>query len=228
MTELSPKSRFEFTGGLLCLDFTNTVNARKSGSPENLLTSYADLLRWAVEAGVISREISSRLELLVHKNAEEADHVLREAIELREALYGLFLAISEHREIPEPLLEIVDRGVRKASLHSHLVQMGGSFKWEWMSPENNLNSLLWPVARSAAELLTSSELSYVRRCAADDCAWLFLDKTKNHGRRWCEMRMCGNRDKARRYYQRNKKHQKTADLIKKSQSFSSDQPEPDR
>jgi predicted RNA-binding Zn ribbon-like protein len=64
--------------------------------------------------------------------------------------------------------------------------------------------VLWPVARSASELLTSDDLAYVRGCASETCAWLFLDKTKNHGRRWCEMKTCGNRDKARRYYQRQK------------------------
>jgi predicted RNA-binding Zn ribbon-like protein len=64
--------------------------------------------------------------------------------------------------------------------------------------------MLWPVAHAASELLTSEDLAYVRRCASDSCAWLFLDKTKNHRRRWCEMKTCGNRDKARRYYQRQK------------------------
>ncbi|GAC1432705.1 MAG: ABATE domain-containing protein [Terriglobales bacterium] len=211
MTAPSQKSRFEFTGGLLCLDFTNTVNARKSDSPEDLLTDYGDLLRWAGEAGVISNEISSCLELIAHKNAEEADLVLHQAVELREATYGVFVAIFEHREMPQALLAIVDRAARRASENSRIVQDGMFFKWEWTNPESNLDSVLWPIARSAADLLVSTELSYVRRCASDDCAWLFLDKTKNHGRRWCEMRVCGNRDKARRYYLRNKKHQKTAE-----------------
>jgi len=36
-------------------------------------------------------------------------------------------------------------------------------------------------------------------CAADDCAWVFLDTSKNHSRRWCDMKACGNRAKARRF-----------------------------
>jgi predicted RNA-binding Zn ribbon-like protein len=60
------------------------------------------------------------------------------------------------------------------------------------------------VSRAAAELLIGEDIGYVRQCASDDCSWLFLDKTKNHRRRWCDMKSCGNRDKARRYYQRQK------------------------
>ena len=177
----------------------------------DLLTNYGDLLHWAGEAGAISNEISGCLKSLAHKNAEEADLVLHQAVELREALYGVLVAIFEHREIPQALLAVVDRAARRASENSRIVQDGMFFKWEWTNPESNLESVLWPIARSAADLLVSTELSYVRRCASDDCAWLFLDKSKNHGRRWCEMRVCGNRDKARRYYQRNKKHQKTVE-----------------
>ena len=38
----------------------------------------------------------------------------------------------------------------------------------------------------------------------NECTWIFLDETKNHSRRWCSMRDCGNRAKARRHYERAK------------------------
>src|SRR3989442_8269959 len=63
--------------------------------------------------------------------------------------------------------------------------------------------LIWPIARSAADLLTSDEQrQLVRECGAPDCLWLFLDTTKNRSRQWCSMQSCGNREKARRHYQR--------------------------
>ncbi len=64
---------------------------------------------------------------------------------------------------------------------------------------------LWAIARSAADLLASDELPYVRACASKTCEWLFLDVSKNHGRRWCDMTKCGNRAKFRSYYKRKKK-----------------------
>lgn len=77
-----------------------------------------------------------------------------------------------------------------------------SFVWGWDDAAPALDRPLWPVARSLAELLTSDELPRVRECAADNCAWLFIDTSKNRSRRWCDMAVCGNRAKARRHYAR--------------------------
>jgi hypothetical protein len=68
-------------------------------------------------------------------------------------------------------------------------------------------SLLGPVAWSAAELLPSENCELIKCCASDTCGWLFLDSTKNHSRRWCDMADCGSRAKAKRYYQRKTKGQ---------------------
>ena len=72
---------------------------------------------------------------------------------------------------------------------------------------NNLERVVWPVARSAADLLTSDLLSRVRRCEDDrGCGYLFIDTSRNRSRRWCSMESCGNRAKARRHYARQKDH----------------------
>ena len=70
--------------------------------------------------------------------------------------------------------------------------------------EGALDRPLWPVLRSAAALLTSDDIARIRECAAERCAWLFIDHSRNRSRRWCDMRDCGNRAKARRHYARAK------------------------
>jgi predicted RNA-binding Zn ribbon-like protein len=65
--------------------------------------------------------------------------------------------------------------------------------------------MLWPVARSAAELLSSESVDRVRECASSTCTWLFIDDSRNRRRRWCDMASCGNRAKARRYYERHRR-----------------------
>jgi len=67
-----------------------------------------------------------------------------------------------------------------------------------------LERINWLIVRSAADLLTSDKLHDVRACSAEDCRWLFLDISKNHSRRWCDMETCGNQAKARRHYRRKK------------------------
>jgi predicted RNA-binding Zn ribbon-like protein len=59
------------------------------------------------------------------------------------------------------------------------------------------------VALSAADLLTSPAREHVHGCGnTETCTWVFIDESKNHSRRWCSMKDCGNRVKARRHYQK--------------------------
>ncbi|ENN85826.1 protein of unknown function DUF1470 [Rhizobium freirei PRF 81] len=37
-----------------------------------------------------------------------------------------------------------------------------------------------------------------------NCGWLFIDRSKNKSRAWCDMAVCGNRAKASRHYRRKK------------------------
>jgi predicted RNA-binding Zn ribbon-like protein len=79
------------------------------------------------------------------------------------------------------------------------------FAWDWIDRPDDFDQILWPVARSVSELLTSPHLDRVRKCADDrGCGYLFLDKSKNRSRRWCSMGSCGNRAKAQRHYERTK------------------------
>ena len=64
--------------------------------------------------------------------------------------------------------------------------------------------MLWRLAVDASDLLTSTDLDRVRECSGDTCSWLFLDRSRNRSRRWCDMADCGNRAKARRHYSRLK------------------------
>ena len=204
MSPFRPKSPFEFTGGNPCLDFADTVDNRTSDHPRELLTDYGRLLQWGEEAGVITAKTAERLRHLASKAPGNALTTLRTSIELRDTIYDIFSAVAQRRLIPSRALAILNKAVRQAAQHAQLVHANQQFTREWIEPESNLDSMLWPVSRAAAELLIGEEIGYVRQCASETCSWLFLDKTKNHRRRWCDMRSCGNRDKARRYYQRQK------------------------
>jgi len=198
------KSLFEFTGGHLCLNFTNTVDNRKGENRKELLTSYADLVKWAEEAGILRAKDAGYLQNMAEAAPGQAKSALRSAIQLREALYAVFSATIERRSIPSTALSVLNAAVQRAARHERIAEDHRRFRWELSPSESSLDSILWPIARSAADLLTAPELANVRQCASTDCAWLFLDSTKNHRRRWCEMRTCGNRVKARGYYQRQK------------------------
>ena len=196
-----PASMFDFSGNYLCLDFANTLQDRFS-SPGELLNSYDDLVQWGQEAGILSEDEAVQLRAEATRHPEEAESVRQQAITLREAMYRIFYA-RLHDVSPEEgdlatLNAMLARAMTKASIHSS----GNGFAWDWNSDTVELERINWPIARSAAELLTTEELESVRMCAAEDCGWLFLDTSKNHTRRWCDMKSCGNRAKARKHYKK--------------------------
>jgi predicted RNA-binding Zn ribbon-like protein len=196
------KSNFQFTAGNLSLDFTNTVDNRGAENEADLLVTYADLLAWGIASRIVSQASGDRLLALAEKNPAQAKAALRQAGQLREAIYAIFSSIARRRVVPGASLATLNESLRHAAAHARIVHANRAFVWEWIAPDSTLTSILWPVARDAAALLTSGPLELVRECAAENCGWLFLDTTKNHRRRWCDMKTCGNRNKARRYYQR--------------------------
>jgi predicted RNA-binding Zn ribbon-like protein len=75
---------------------------------------------------------------------------------------------------------------------------GGGYGWQWRDQDSDPRAVVWPVIWSAAELLRSSDVKNVRICDGDDCGWMYVDRSRNGFRRWCQMRTCGTREKTRR------------------------------
>ncbi|MGC2196632.1 MAG: ABATE domain-containing protein [Terriglobales bacterium] len=202
MSQPQTKLHFDLSGGNLALDFANTVSYRPTPGATERLVDYNRLVFFGVESGVYSRV--DRLFALAGQSPGRGKSALQKAIQFREALFATFSAVVERRAIPGNALALLNVMLQEANEHGRLVHANRRFEWEWVGMDSYLDSVLWPIARAAADLLMSDELANLRMCASDDCAWLFLDKTKNHRRRWCDMKVCGNRVKARRHYQRVK------------------------
>ncbi|HZQ25037.1 MAG TPA: ABATE domain-containing protein [Terriglobales bacterium] len=194
--------KFEFTGGRLCLDFVNTVDNRNSPSRVDQIGTYDNLLAWAQQAAIVSTEQAQALRKAAHNNPRDEQTATMHAVALRECMFAIFAAIARGQPASSSYLERFNRTLRDAGGSRGLVSEGGRFRWKWITPPGHLEWILWPIVLDAAELLLSQDLSLMRECAAQTCGWLFVDHSKNHRRRWCDMKVCGNRDKARRYYAR--------------------------
>jgi predicted RNA-binding Zn ribbon-like protein len=134
--------------------------------------------------------------------------VLSRAIALREAIYGIFTSVFEERPATTADMAVLNRELANAMTHARIKQDDGDFVWTWQTESKALDRVLWSVVRSAADLLTSERKHRVTECASDDCTWLFIDLSRNHSRRWCDMNECGNRAKAKRFYERSRKQSK--------------------
>jgi len=216
--EASAAAEMKLVGGRLCLDFINTVDGRKSDSPRNesrsivlgdKLTEYSDLVEWSRHAGIVTPTEAERLIQASKRNTREARDVLDRAIALREALYRICKAIMTGRR-PQTLdLDTVNDELLRARTHERLTHEANGFTWEWVSTEAALDRMLWSIAHSAAELLTTADLSRLRECSGEECGWLFEDTSRNRSRQWCDMQDCGNLAKVRRYRTRLRGGKKT-------------------
>jgi predicted RNA-binding Zn ribbon-like protein len=202
MSRPAVKTHFELSAGNLALDFANTVSNRPTAHPIERLADYNRLVFFGMEAGI--HKHTDRLFMTAGSAPGQGKTALQKAIQFREALFAIFSAIVEHRAIPDNALMRLNLMLEEAAAHGRVVFRDRRFVWEWINLDHYLDSVLWPVARAAADLLLSDELQRLRMCAAEDCAWLFLDRTKNQRRRWCDMKVCGNRVKARRHYEKLK------------------------
>jgi len=204
MANETSKVTYSFQGGELCLDFANTVGAHNSDHPSEGMRTYADLLAWTRQAKLISSREEAELLRATTQQSGRAEAVLARAHELREAIFCVFMATAAGKTPAADDLTILNAEVTEACSHARVARTGSGFGWHWVGETEALDRMLWPVARSAADLLVSGNLSRVRNCANATCGWLFYDTSRNNSRRWCDMRDCGNRDKVRRHYQRQR------------------------
>jgi predicted RNA-binding Zn ribbon-like protein len=225
---------FPLEGGWLCLGFCNTVGwhsgayrraelysgiqgagddwerAEDVPGAHERLSDYRSLLRWFLRKRQLTVSETKRLLRAARVRPEEAETVRRRAISLRETLYHLFskLAVDEEPDqrdvtaLNEWLPEAMAR--RRLAFAADLRGEVAQFGWEPAMDGDELERVLWPVVWSATELLTAGPLDRVRECDNDPCGWLFVDSSRNRSRRWCDMRDCGNRVKARRHYARTR------------------------
>jgi predicted RNA-binding Zn ribbon-like protein len=200
--------RFKLRGGVVCLDFVNTVGSRLTERHSEYLRSYEDLLDWARQAGLLAPEETEGLFRQATLDPEGARETLSRAITLREEIHRLISAHIAGKSQDESDLSVLNRELSIALSHLRVVPADGAYSWGWDRTgdegQTPLDSPLWPVAQSAAELLTSEKLGRVKLCAGEGCGWVFLDESRNSSRRWCDSRDCGNRERVRRHLARKR------------------------
>lgn len=195
---------FELTGGDMSLDLVNTVDMRPMESPKELLATYSAVCSWARQSGQITPEQESDLIRRAMRHPAEAETARREFVQARECLFGILLATTQGQRIPAEVLKQWNHLAHGAMAHLQIVQQETALVWRNPPDPQDFNFMLWPVIHSAITLLSGPRVARIRRCAAEKCDWMFLDTSKRGNRRWCDMTVCGNRAKAKRFYLRTK------------------------
>jgi predicted RNA-binding Zn ribbon-like protein len=203
---------FDLSGGHPALDLVNSLDNRfRADGPNEILVSYGDLLRFLQESGLLS---VTRARALSRGTSQDAgEQTLQSVRELREAAAAvLYAGVAGRAPLPADIRTLEFRfleAARHRELHWEPPAQStanpdspAAITWQWSGAGTDPDLPVWILSQTVSDLLLSEGLARVRTCAVDTCRWLFLDTSKNHTRRWCNMKVCGNRMKARRFQAR--------------------------
>lgn len=214
---MSPSSRFhaeavppsragslDLVGGEIALDFCNTSSGRGAPSHQEHLRSAENVLAWAEHAKVIAPADADVARAEIESDPVRADGLLRSALAARELVWTIATALAEARPVADALRQELAALHARCLASATLGTRDQAFIWTWEARRDLEAAILGPVTLSALTLLMERDLSRTRRCEGKECGWLFFDATKNRSRRWCEMRVCGNRAKVAASRQRRR------------------------
>ncbi|OFY73350.1 MAG: hypothetical protein A2V46_03290 [Bacteroidetes bacterium RBG_19FT_COMBO_42_7] len=193
----------ELDGGILCLDFVNSVRNRFENPFCEFIITPDDWLLWSRRTQICDLSTEQQIDKHISENRGKAIRELKIIIRVREALYRIFRKTAQKEQ---PLIKDIRFLNKKLSFSFRFLNIEINDSLEtistWNYKEPDLIYLLLPVLKSAYELLTSGLKVHIKECPG--CGWLYLDKSRNSSRRWCNMKTCGNTEKTKKYYYKHK------------------------
>jgi predicted RNA-binding Zn ribbon-like protein len=191
---------WQVIGGDPAIDLVNTVAHRLD--PERTVDRLVDpahLADWlAVVAGRYGWQVDVSPEQL---SGKAGGRVLGWTRRVREATAELLDAHLASRTLPEPALRIVRRAGERARVRA-LIEPGLPVRPRFVAAGADDVPIVLGLA--VERLCARANLDALRRCAAEDCGWFFLDTSKNSSRRWCDPGDCGNRARVRAFATRRR------------------------
>lgn len=195
-------SKFFFIGNSLCLDFINTLVVENEQIVDRL-AEFDDVADWLYQAGVISADDKNTL-IRKWRGNPAGESALEKAQQFRVVLRGLVEGLAAGKPIEAGAIGDINRVLHHRSGFAHLDYDEGKLKLKTCYLFDEPVHLLVPIAGSAARLLSQKDPSLIKKCSNEKCILYFYDTSKNHKRRWCSMKICGNRKKAAVHYKRKK------------------------
>ena len=193
----------DLVGGHIAIDLVNTVTARHA-EPVERLENFQRLLYWARLTDEFNDRTLADLGALGRVDPAASDAALERLKIFRESLYDVLTALMDYREPPSRAvirLEATWKGATEACSWSLI---DGHLSPELTVATSGLDYLAHVIAFRSFDLLRAFPVERTRVCAGERCGWLFIDRSRGGKRRWCDMAVCGNTAKTRRYLQRRK------------------------
>jgi predicted RNA-binding Zn ribbon-like protein len=193
---------FIFVGGIACLDFIDTASL---GSPARIeaLHDFGDLLAWLYEERLVGAS-ECRRGRQRWDAGPTAQRAFARALVLRRTLGETVERILAHRSVPKPAIAAISDVLGRTTGRWELAKTKTGFVLKFRPRFDEPDQFLGPIVESACDLLCNRDWSRLKRCSNPACGLYFYDTTRNHSRRWCSMRTCGNRTKVAAFYRRQR------------------------
>ena len=189
---MSETNKFPLISGNLSLDLVNTELVSR-GQRQDLLLSEGDVLDWI---SVIKGKNSYLENPLSLKNEERIQKVFAGILEMRTILRKQFELIADGNPIPDEFIAYLENKIEKSPFTYKL-----SDQKLVPIPVGEAEDILQSyIAFDTLTLIAENKLSSLKRCSNDDCVLLFIDESGR--RKWCSMKICGNRKKVARFQHR--------------------------
>ena len=186
----------------VAIELVNTVAWR--GDPartEDRIADWPALTAWVTRVGLLSRAETVAMAEAADLAPAEAERAVADVRDLRETVYGVLLAVAGSTPPAAPDLDALDLAVVDALRHASL-RSAAPPSWE-LTPTRP-RDLARICALAVLALLQELDGSRLKRCEDGDCRFFFVDHSRSHSRRWCSSADCGNRERVRRHYARQR------------------------
>jgi predicted RNA-binding Zn ribbon-like protein len=160
------------------------------------------LLTWFEEAGLLSRSETTAL-YRKWNGSVRAGVTLGTIRALRETLRMEVLRWERGGKIQRAVVQQLNILMARHPMRTRVAQRENRLITQTWFEAREPEDLLAPLAQSAAELFSAVDRTRVRKCA--HCVGHFLDTSKKGTRRWCSMKLCGNRFKVAAYADRQRR-----------------------
>jgi len=191
---------FLFVANRLILDLLNTRPVLADG-PTELLPDVRALERWLIASGMMSSS-KDKATLRSWRNSVEAEVFLKQLIAFREKLRDAVLRLESGSSPTDAFVSDMNSLLLQYPHHTSLRKRDGKLARETLFELHNPVDLWAPIVDAAADLLTQTEPSRIRKC--ESCVVHFFDTSKKGSRRWCSMNICGNKLKVASYQRRKR------------------------
>ena len=193
----------DIIGGDPALDFVNTVTGRDQ-SPRDWLDSYPRLLEWAAFVHLLPKRVLRTLAKKARNEPEAAAIALARAKVLREALFELVTRIISRRAPTKSSLALL-REHWITGIKAHELRFGdGRVLVDLRNDAFDFDLIASTVAYRMVQQVLPLPMDRLRICQGPNCSWVFIDSSKAGRRRWCDMAVCGNAAKSRRFHARSR------------------------